>query len=449
MSTAAPEVPRSPVSDNGRRIVHVDPGHVSSSDVAIGVVIGRASEYFDFFVFAIASVIVFPAVFFPFATPQTGMAYSFLVFSLAFVARPFGAWLFRLVHERYGRNVKLTVALFALGTMTAGIAFLPSYATLGGAAIVLLALLRVGQGLAVGGSWDGLPSLLAVNAPENRRGTYASIAQLGAPIGFLIAGALFAYLWLDLSHADFIDWAWRYPFFVAFAFNVVALFARMRLVATPEYSKLLTTRELTPAPLGNLLSTQWRNILLGGFAPLASFALFHLVTVFALAWAVLFTSQSIGSFLIVQVIGSVIAIITMLVTGRAADHFGRRNTLLFFGVLIAVFSGWMTLLLSGSVGGGYLFVLLGFALLGAAHGQAAGAINSVFPSEYRYSGAILTSDLTWLLGAAFAPVVALELAVHLGIAYVGLYLLSGAIGTFLALRANHSLGMRGSSAPGG
>ncbi|MDN5873184.1 MAG: MFS transporter [Sinobacteraceae bacterium] len=439
---------QNPAADEGR-VIHGNPEHVSPSDIAIGVIVGRASEYFDFFVFAIASVIVFPQVFFPFVDARTGMAYSFSLFALAFVARPFGAWLFRLIHDRYGRNVKLTIALFALGTMTAGIAFLPSYDSMGVWAIALLAAFRFGQGLAVGGSWDGLPSLLALNAPNGRRGTYAAIAQLGAPLGFIIASALFAYLWLSLSSADFLNWAWRYPFFVAFALNVVALFARIRLVATPEYSDLLKTQELTPAPLGELLRTQWRNILLGGFAPLASFALFHLVTVFALAWAVLFTTQSVGGFLIVQLIGACIAVVTMLAAGRAADHFGRRKTLLFFAVLVAIFSGWTALLLAGSVGGGYLFVLIGFALLGAAHGQAAGAINSVFASRFRYSGAIITSDLAWLFGAAFAPLIALELAVHLGIAYVGLYLLSGALGTFAALRVNHNLEMRAEIDPEG
>ncbi|MGH8505791.1 MAG: MFS transporter [Stenotrophobium sp.] len=425
------------------RIIHVDPHKVAPSDIAVGVVIGRTSEHFDFFVFAIATVMVFPSVFFPFASPVDGMLYAFTLFSLAFIARPFGAWIFRLIHDHYGRGVKLTTALFALGTATAGIAFLPSYDSLGKAAIVLLALFRIAQGVAVGGSWDGLPSLLALSAPEKKRGWYAMISQISAPIGFILAASLFAYLHGSLSTADFLDWGWRYPFYVAFAINVVALFARLRLVVTPEYTQILKTRELEPAPLGDLLSTQKRNILSGAFASLASYALFHLVTVFALGWAVLFTQQSVGNFLLIQIVGAVISIPCMMISGVVADRIGRRNTLGIAAVLIAVYSGWTAVLLSGTTTGGYLFILIGFALLGFSYAQSAGAVNSRFPSAFRYSAAVITSDMGWLIGAAFAPLVALELTTHLGVGYVGIYLLSGAIGTLAALRVNLNLEIRG------
>ncbi|HWY23819.1 MAG TPA: MFS transporter [Nevskia sp.] len=415
---------------------------VAPGEIAIGVIIGRISEFFDFFVFGIASVLVFPAVFFPFVEPMQGTIYSFMLFSLAFIARPIGSLLFRIIHTRYGRGVKLTVALFMLGTTTVGIAFLPGYADMGIASIVLLSLLRFGQGLAVGGSWDGLPSLLALNAPQNRRGWYAMIPQLGAPVGFIIATGLFTYSVVSLSPEDFNSWGWRYPFYVAFAINVVALFARLRLVLTPEFTQLLKTRELEPAPLGELMSTQRTNIALGALAPLASYALFHLVTVFPLSWVLLFTQQSLSSFLIVQIIGAVVAVPCMVLSGTIADRVGRRMTLAIFAVLIAIYSGWCPVLLNGSVTGGYLFTILGFALLGFSHGQSAGAVNSSFPSRFRYSGAVLTSDLGWLVGAAFAPLLALELAVHLGVGYVGLYLLSGAICTLVALGISRSLELK-------
>ncbi|MGH8540105.1 MAG: MFS transporter [Stenotrophobium sp.] len=444
MSTVSP-TPAGPSPDahDGRtRIIRVDHSQVAPSDIAVGVIIGRTSEHFDFFVFGIASVLIFPSVFFPFVPLLQGMIYSFTLFSLGFVARPFGSLLFRLIHDHYGRGAKLTAALFALGTTTAGIAFLPSYDSLGMTAVVMLALLRIGQGLAVGGSWDGLPSLLALSAPKERRGWYAMMSQISAPIGFMIAAALYAYLDMNLSVADFMDWGWRYPFYVAFAINVVALFARLRLVVTPEYVRLLKTRELEPSPVGDLLRTQRRNIYTGAFASLASYALFHLVTVFALGWAVLYTHQSAGHFLMVQILGAVIAIPCMILSGVVADRIGRRNTLGIAAVLIAVYSGWTAVLLSGSTTGGYLFILLGFALLGFSYAQAAGAINSRFPSAFRYSGAVVTSDMGWLIGAAFAPLVALELATHFGIGYVGLYLLSGGIGTLAALRVDRNFEMR-------
>lgn len=441
--------PNSPAHSGGMehdaRQLNAGDGHVSPGEIAIGVIIGRISEFFDFFVFGIAAVLVFPAVFFPFATPMDATLYSFTVFSFAFVARPIGSLLFRLIHNWYGRGTKLTVALFMLGTSTAGIAFLPSYADAGKAAIVLLALFRIGQGFGLAGSWDGMPSLLALNAPQNKRGWYAMIPQLGAPLGFALAAGLFAYLNAKLSTADFTTWGWRYPFYVAFAINVVALFARLRLVATPEFSELLKTRELVPSPIGELFSRQGKNILLGAIAPLGSYALFHLVTVFPLSWVTLFTKESVTEYLVVQIVGAGLAVITMLISGKVADRIGRRTTLGIGAVLIAIFgvAGMAPMFASGNTTGAYLFILVGFTLLGFSHAQAAGAVNSSFASRYRYSGALLTSDFGWLLGAGFAPLVALSIASHLGIGYVGLYLLSGAICTLLALKLSRNLVSRG------
>jgi len=417
---------------------------VAPGEIAIGVIIGRLSEMFDFFVFGIASVLVFPTLIFPFADASTAMFYSFATFSLAFVARPFGSLLFRLIHNWYGRGTKLTIALFLLGTATAGIALLPGYETIGSTAVVMLALFRIAQGIALAGTWDGLPSLLALNAPPQQRGWYAMIPQLGGPLGFLLAAGLFSFLLLQLTPADFLAWGWRYPFCVAFAINVVALFARLRLVVTPEFTHLLQSRELEPAPLGELLRTQRASILLGAFAPLGSFALFHLVTVFPLSWATLFTQDAVTDYLGVQMIGAVLAVLSMLVSGRVADRIGRRATLAVGAALIAIFSiaGMLPVFLQGTKAGAYIFILVGFTLLGFSHAQAAGAINSTFPSRYRYSGAILTSDLAWLVGAAFAPLVALYIADRFGVGYVGLYLLSGAVGTLLALGVNRNLEMR-------
>lgn len=414
---------------------------VTPGDISIGVVIGRISEFFDFFVFGIGCVLVFPKVFFPFASELHGILYAFTIFSLAFIGRPLGSLFFLMLQREFSRGTKLTVALFLLGMTTAGIAFLPGYGSLGVAAIVALAVLRFGQGFAVGGSWDGLASLLALNAPRNRRGWYAMIPQLGAPIGFLLAASLFLYLLLSLTPDEFFGWGWRYPFFVAFAINVVALFARLRLVVTPEYATMLKLRELEPSPVGELVRTQGRSIALGALAPLASYALFHLVTIFALSWALLFTKQSVTSFLAVQIIGAAVAVPCMFLSGRIADRYGRRMTLAVFGVLIAIYSGWTPLMLAGGTTEGYLFIIVGFALLGFSHAQAAGAVSSSFLSYFRYTGALITSDLGWLLGAGFAPLVALSLSVYLGVGYVGLYLLSGAIGTLIALWMSRAGGM--------
>jgi len=414
---------------------------VSPNDIALGVVIGRASEYFDFFVFGIASVLVFPKVFFPFAEPLAATLYSFAIFALAFVARPIGSILFMKVHERYGRGVKLTIALFLLGGSTAAISFLPSYDAIGQVAIELLAVLRILQGLALGGAWDGLASLLALNAPRERRGWYAMIPQLGAPIGFMVASALFSFFVVNLTPDDFLDWGWRFPFFCAFAINVVALFARLRLIATPEFTRLLDKGHLQPVGIVDLTRHHALDVWIGAFVPLASFALFHLVTIFPIAWNTLNSDRSAGDFLMVQFSGAIICAGAVAASGLIADQIGRRNILIISAGLIAAFacgSILAPLIFGESAIGQTIYVNVGFMLLGLSYGQTAGAVTSRLGQRYRYSGAALTSDLAWLFGAGFAPLVVLYLSTAYGLALVGVYLLSGALATLLALSLDRS-----------
>ncbi len=421
------------------RAVSSDGSEVSPGDIAVGVVIGRASEYFDYFVYGIASVLVFPFIFFPFESRLDGTLYSFAVFSLAFIARPIGSIVFMDIQRRWGRGTKLTLALFVLGTSTAGIAFLPGYGALGYMAIVLLAFFRIGQGVALGGSWDGLPSLLALSAPPNRRGWYAMMGQLGAPVGFMLASGLYLLLYATLSQEDFLSWGWRYPFFCAFAINVVALFARLRLVVTHEYDQLLADSELEPSTTREVLRSQGYNVILGAFGALASYALFHVVTVFPLSWILLYSKQSVTGFLAIQILAAILGIGGVLASGVIADRLGRRKTLGLFATLIAVFSGFAPTLLDGGTLGQDVFVLVGFTLLGLSYGQAAGALNASFEPRYRYTGAALTSDVAWLIGAGFAPLVALGTSAYFGLGYVSLYLLSGAAGTLAALWVNRKL----------
>lgn len=421
-----------------------EPTHerASPGDIAVGVVIGRTSEYFDFFVFGIASVLVFPAVFFPHLSRLDGTLFAFAIFALAFVTRPIGTVLSMAVQRRWGRATKLTLALFVLGTCTAGMAFLPGHASLGSAAIVLLTLLRLGQGLALGGSWDGLPSLLALNAPASRRGWYAMLGQLGAPVGFVLAAGLFAYLTSSLSQEDFLSWGWRYPFFVAFAINVVALFARLQLVSAHEEEGLLNRQEFEPVSTRELLGSQGHNVFIGAFAALASYALFHIVTVFPLSWIHIYAGQPVTGFLVVQIVGAFLCAGAIVASGWLADRYGRRTTLGSLAVLIGVFSGFAPMLLNGGEVGQDLFILIGFVLLGLSYGQASGTVTANFAPRFRYTGAALTSDLAWLFGAAFAPLVALGLSAHFGLAFVSLYLLSGAACTLGALRLNLALESR-------
>jgi MFS family permease len=415
---------------------------VAPGEIAIGVVIGRTSEYFDFFVFGISCVLVFPTVLFPLNSLLDGMLYSFTIFSLAFIARPLGTALFMTFQRRWSRGTKLTIALFLLGSSTAGIAFLPSYKEIGAWAIALLILFRCLQGIALGGSWDGLPSLLALNTPPQRRGWYAMLGQLSAPIGFMVASALFLFLHANLDSEDFIDWGWRYPFFVAFAINVVALFARLRLVVTEEYTRLMEERELEPIGLFDMLRAQGGNIFLGAFAALASYALFHLVSIFPLSWIALGTTQSIDAVLLVQIVGGVACILGVIASGLIADRIGRRTMLGTAAALIGLFALFAPVLLGGNRGAQNTFIIVGFTLLGLSYGQAAGSVTSNFETRYRYTGAALTTDFAWLIGAAFAPLVALGLSSRFGLVAVSAYLLSGVACTLIALRVNRALATR-------
>ncbi|WP_108500946.1 MFS transporter [Paracoccus indicus] len=429
----------STIAEKDARAHNDAPVPLEPSEISIGVVIGRTSEFFDFFVYAIASVLVFPDLIFSFTDPLRGTIYSFAIFALAFIARPIGTAIFTLIDKNYGRGAKLTSALFLLGASTAMLAFLPSYEQVGGYAILFLAILRIGQGMALGGAWDGLASLLAMNAPKGRQGWYAMIPQMGAPLGLIVASGLFVFLVTSLSARDFLDFGWRYPFFVAFAINVVALFARLRIIATPEYEKQFDNLELTPVRASETVKAEGRHLLLGAFTPLASFALFHMVTVYPLSWVFLFTDESPAGFLIIEIVGAVIGLLAVMLSGIVADRIGRLRLLSMCSIAIGVFALVAPMLLSGGAVGEVIYMAVGFTLLGLSFGQSSGAVAARFSKRYRYTGSALTSDIAWLIGAGFAPVVALLLSSTFGLWSGGAYLLSGAICTYVALRLTKQL----------
>ncbi len=447
MSTAG--TPTSSEFERDARAMH-DDKPLSPGSIAIGVIIGRMSEFFDFFVYGLASVLVFPRLVFSFAgDPVTATLMSFAVFSLAFLARPVGSLVFMWIDRTYGRGSKLTIALFILGGSTASLAFLPSYESVGMWAVVMLAVFRLGQGFALGGAWDGMASLLAMNAPKEQRGWYAMMPQMGAPFGFALASALFGYFYANLSTEDFLTWGWRYPFFVAFAINVVALFARLRIVASREFGELFESHELRARPVLETISVHGRDILLGAFVPLASFAMFHLVTIFPLSWVTLYGGQSAGEFLFVQIVGAMVGLGAVIVSGAIADRIGRRSQLMIGAIIIALFSFTAPFLLEAGGKGQDAFIIIGFGILGLSFGQASGAVSSRFGREYRYTGSALTSDLAWLVGAGFAPLVALGLASNFGIIFIGGYLISGAICTLAALTLSRILDTAEHQAPAG
>ncbi len=408
--------------------------HVHLTDIAIGVIIGRASEFFEFFVFALACVLVFPYTIFPFVSPVEGTLYAFAVLALGFLARPVGTVIFTEIDRIYGRGTRLTLALFLMGLSTVAISFLPSYEAEGWLTIASLCLFRCGQGAALGGSWDGTASLLALNSPPDRRARYATLPQIGAPLGLILSASLFLFLIITLSEEDFLAFGWRYPFFVTFAINVVALFARLRLAESDEFKTLYTENELAPERTLTVVREEWLQIIIGAFTPLASLALFHMVTVFPLSWIVLNSKEYLELFIVIEIIAAAFGLAAILASGPIADRIGRRRLLWQMAIAIAVFAIVSPFLLGrGGIIGESIYVLVGFILLGLSFGQSSGATASGTLLKNRYTASALTTDLAWLFGAGFAPFVALYLSEYYGLWLAGGYLLSGAIGTLLAL----------------
>jgi len=400
---------------------------VRLDDVITTVVMARVTDYFGFFVFAMASALVFPTVFFPYLDPVAGTLASFAVFSLAFIARPIASLAGRRLQRRIGRAGKITVALMLLGTSTVAIGLLPGYERLGWLAPALLAGLRIVQGLGLGGSWDGLTLQLKSAAPKDRDGLYSMVPQLGGPIGFCVAAAMFYVLTGFLTEEEFMTYGWRFAFFAVMAVNVVSLFARLRLLTTNFGSDEETI--LKSSPLVPLIRNEWRSVLLSALVPLSSYALLHMLTVFPLSYTLLFTDNAIETIILWQLIGGALAVVTVVLSGVLADKYSKRGITLVASVLTLALC--LTIGTLDTMPG--LFIVLGFIIFGLSYGQSSAIVPNRFSPENRYSGSALATNLSWILGAAFAPFIGLFLAHNVGLWGAALYLVSGVVVTLFAL----------------
>ena len=399
---------------------------VTIDDVITTVVMARVTDFFGFFVYAIASAIVFPVIFFPHLDPVAGTLWSFAIFSLAFLARPIASGAGRYLQTKIGRTGKITLALMLLGTSTVAMGLLPGYESIGIAAPILLAGLRIVQGLGLGGAWDGITLQLKAAAPKGREGLYGMVPQLGGPIGFCVAAALFYVLTDFLTEEEFYTYGWRFAFFAVMAVNVVSLFARIRLLSTNFGADEGLTKS---APLLPMVRDEWRTILLSALLPLASYALFHMVTVFPLSYTLLFTENDPADVILWELVGGVLAIGTVILSGILADRVSKRVVLWISCALIP----FLCLSLGTLATNPAIYITLGFAILGLSYGQSSSIVPNRFAPEYRYSGSAMATNLSWILGAAFAPFAGLFLAWQFGLWASALYLMSGVIVTAGAL----------------
>lgn len=400
----------------------------SVKHVLFGSLIGTTIEFFDFYIYANAAVLVFPQLFFPGTDATNSILQSLATFSIAFFARPIGSAVFGHYGDRIGRKTTLVVALLTMGISTVAIGFLPTYASIGITAPLLLMLFRFGQGLGLGGEWGGAVLLAIENAPPGKRAWYGMFPQLGAPIGLLLSGATFLILSDTLTNEQFFDFGWRIPFIASSLLVVVGFYIRLKITETPSFLNAVSVEKRVEIPLFQLLKSYKNELVFGTLATVTTFVLFYLMTVFTLSWATTELGFSRRDFLIMQLFSVLCFGISIPISAIIADKIGRRFTLIIISVGIAIFGLFFAVLLnSGNTVLITFFLCLGMALMGLTYGPLGTFLSELFPTKVRYSGASLTFNFAGIFGAAFAPILAIWIATNYGLAYVGYYLSAAAL----------------------
>ncbi|TQI77838.1 metabolite-proton symporter [Serratia fonticola] len=410
----------------------------SRGKVIVASLVGTAIEFFDFYIYATAAVIVFPHIFFPQGDPAAATLQSLATFAIAFVARPIGSALFGHFGDRIGRKVTLVASLLTMGVSTVLIGLLPSYETIGIFAPILLALARFGQGLGLGGEWGGAALLATENAPARKRALYGSFPQLGAPIGFFFANGTFLLLSWLLTDQQFMTWGWRVPFILSAALVLIGLYVRISLHETPVFTKIAKAGKQVKIPLGTLLSKHWKVTILGTFIMLATYTLFYLMTVYSMTYGTAAEPLGLGysrnSFLWMLMVAVIGFGVMVPVAGLLADAFGRRKTMVVITLLMIGFAFlFPSMLGSGNQVLVMAFLLLGLSIMGLTFGPMGALLPELFPTEVRYTGASFSYNVASILGASVAPYIATWLANNYGLFYVGMYLAAMASLTLIAL----------------
>ena len=406
----------------------------SAGRVLFASLIGTTIEFFDFYIYATAAVLVFPTLFFPAGDATTATLQSLATFALAFFARPVGSALFGHFGDRIGRKATLVAALLTMGLSTVAIGLLPTYAQAGIVAPLLLALCRLGQGLGLGGEWGGAVLLAVENAPPGKRAWYGMFPQLGAPLGFIASTGCFLALGAALSQEDFLAWGWRIPFVASAVLVLVGLWVRLSITETPDFAAALERHERVALPMATVLRRHPGELVLGTFAAVATFVLFYLMTVFTLSWGTARLGYARGEFLQLQMIGVLCFALTIPLSAWLADRHGALRVLLGASLAIALYGlAFGTLFTAGHPLSVLLLLAVGLGLMGLTYGPLGTALAGRFPTAVRYTGASLSFNLAGILGASLAPYLATWLAANHGIGAVGAYLAGAALVSALAL----------------
>lgn len=395
----------------------------SLKHVLFGSLIGTTIEFFDFYIYANAAVLVFPQLFFPSADSTNSVLLSLATFSIAFLSRPLGSAVFGHYGDKVGRKTTLVIALLTMGISTVSIGFLPSYASIGIAAPLLLMLCRFGQGVGLGGEWGGAVLLAIENAPPNKRAWYGMFPQLGAPIGLLLSGGTFLILTDTMSAEAFLDYGWRIPLIASSLLVVVGFYIRLKITETPAFENSKIEQEELKIPFFTLLKFYKNQLIFGTFAAITTFLVFYLMTVFTLSWATSDLGYSKRDFLLMQLFSVLFFALFIPVSALIADRVGRRKMLIYATIAIAVFGFAFSFFMnSGNPVLVTLFLCVGMALMGFTYGPLGTFLSELFPTNVRYSGTSLAFNMAGIIGAAFAPMIAIWLATHYSLTYVGFYL---------------------------
>jgi len=416
-----------------RTVETLRPNVNTPGQVLFASLIGTTIEFFDFYIYATAAVLVFPRLFFPTSDPASAVLASLATFGIAFVARPIGSALFGHFGDRIGRKATLVAALLTMGVSTVAIGILPTYETIGIAAPALLALCRFGQGLGLGGEWGGAVLLAVENAPPGKRAWYGMFPQLGAPIGFLFSGSSFLALSGWLSNDQFLAFGWRIPFLASAALVAVGLYIRLTITETPVFQQAAVRAERVKVPMLTVIRDHPRTLVLGTLASIETFVLFYLMTVFSLSWGTSVLGYSRNTFLLIQLVGVVFFALTIPISALIAERVGRRATLIWVTVAIGVFGLVMAPLLTSGLVGATIAMVVGLSLMGLTYGPLGTTLSELFPTRVRYTGSSLTFNLAGIFGASLAPYIATWLAQNYGLQFVGYYVVVAALLTLVGL----------------
>ena len=374
--------------------------------VALGALVGTALEWYDFFLFTTASALVFNVQFFATNDPILAGIFSFATLAVGFVARPIGGVVFGMLGDRVGRKKILMVTIVGIGVVTGLIGVLPNYAAIGVLAPALLILLRIVQGLAVGGEWSGAMIIAVENAPVSKRGRYAAVPQIGSPIGTLLSSGGFYALAYLLSKDSFDAWGWRIPFLAAIPLLLVSLWIRSKLSESPEFEALLEAEEVEHAPVRGVLKNSWRQILVGMASALLGIGGFYLATTFIVFYGTTVLKMPRETLLLATLVAAAVEVPILIWGGRLGERLGASKVILGGGIAAAVLA--FPVFLAIQTKDPFLVVVgmtVGVAALSIPYAVSGAALTGLFPTQTRYTGVAIASNLAGVL-SGFVPMVA-------------------------------------------